>query len=356
MSTMTVYRCPCCGGEISFNSKEQKLVCPYCDTSFEIETLKKYDEQLQETSKDDMDWDIASNCETLDNEELVMYTCKNCGGEIICGKETVATSCPYCSSPVIMNKNVHGQLRPNYIIPFKLDCDDAKRLLLKHFEGKAFLPRSFKKDSTLNEIKGIYVPFWVYSCLADVKQRYKATRISHYSDDEYDYTKTNHYSLTREGTVEFNNVPVDASSKIDDEYMQSIEPFDYNDATTFETGYLAGYYADKYDEDKTVSEPKANKRIKNSTESIFKTTVSSYSTAIVEHSNIKLTNKHIDYYFLPVWILSLKWNDQIYTLMMNGQTGKLSGNLPADMKLFWKSVIIISLISTLIIYFILGEV
>lgn len=356
MTTMTVYRCPCCGGEISFNSDNQKLVCPYCDTAFEVETLRMYDKQLQELQEDEMEWSDVFEHDTLDNEGIIMYSCENCGGEIIGNKETIATSCPYCGSPVIMNKNVSGQLRPNYVIPFKLDSKDAKEQLLNFFKGKAFLPRNFKNASTLDEIKGIYVPFWTYHCLADVKQQYKATRISHYSDDEYHYTKTKYYSLTREGTVEFNNVPVDGSSKIDDEYMQSIEPFNFNEAVDFNTAYLAGYFADKYDEDSKTSEPKANKRIKNSTEGIFSSTVTGYSTSQIEHSTIQLKNKHVDYYLLPVWILNLKWNDKIYCLMMNGQTGKLIGDLPADMKLFWKSVLIITAISAIIIYIILGGV
>ncbi len=356
MTTMTVYRCPCCGGEINFNSDSQKLVCPYCDTAFEVETLKMYEEQLQESQEDKMEWGNDFEHDTLDDEGIVMYSCENCGGEIIGNNETIATSCPYCGSPVVMNKNISGQLKPNYVIPFKLDAKDAKEQLLNFFKDKPFLPHNFKNDSILDEIKGVYVPFWTFGCLADVKQQYKATQVSYYSDNEYDYTKTKYYLVTREGTVEFNNVPVDGSSKIDDEYMQSIEPFDFKEAVDFNTAYLAGYFADKYDEDSKASEPKANKRIQNSTESIFRSTVTGYSTSIIEHSNIQLKDRHVDYYLLPIWILNLKWNDKIYTLMMNGQTGKLIGNLPADMKLFWKSVIGYTVIFAIIIYFILGVV
>ena len=356
MDTMTIYRCPSCGGEISFDSSEQKLVCPYCDTSFEVETLKEYEKQLLSQQDDKMDWQVEQDSELLEDENIIMYTCENCGGQIIGDRETIATSCPYCSSPIIMNKNVEGQLRPDYVIPFKLNKNDAKKQLLAHFKGKPFLPKNFKEDSKLDEVKGIYVPFWAFNCRVDAKQQYRATKVSHYSDRNYNYTKTKHYLITREGTVDFDGVPVDGSSKIDDEYMQSIEPFNYQDAVSFEMAYLAGYFADKYDEDSTVCEPKANQRIKTTTENVFAGTVNGYTTKIIERSNLNLENKHVDYYLLPVWILNLKWNGKIYPMMMNGQTGKLIGDLPADMKQFWIFTAIVFVIVTLVFLVVLTMV
>lgn len=346
---MIVYRCPNCGGEIKFDSDKQKLSCPYCDTVFDIETLIEYQNQCQEVKDDKIDWQVKNSHDIFIDDSLVMYSCKNCGGEIIGNNQTVATNCPYCNSPVIMDKNISDQLKPDYVIPFKLDKEDAKAKLQEFFKDKPFLPKSFKEDSMLDEIKGIYVPFWIYNCTADVKQQYKATRESYYSDGKYNYTETNYYSLIREGTVEFSNVPVDGSSKIDDEFMQSIEPFDFNEAVDFNSGYLAGYLADKYDENSKIGETKANSRIRNSTNEVFKACVSGYNHKILENSSIELKDKKVDYYFLPVWILNLSWNNKIYPLMMNGQTGKLVGDLPADKKEFWKSVVRNTIIATLII-------
>lgn len=356
METMTVYRCPCCGGEIQFDSEQQKLACPYCETTFEVETLKSYESQRQGIKEDQMDWQSENSYEVLDDDSLVNYSCQHCGGEIIGNQQTIATTCPYCSSPVIMNENVSNQLRPNYVIPFKLDKKEAKIKLQEFFHGKPFLPKSFQKDSKLEEIKGIYVPFWVYSCMADVKQQYKASKVRHYSDSEYDYVETKYYSVVREGVVEFDNVPVDGSSKIDDEFMQSIEPFDFKEAVDFNSGYLAGYFADKYDENSNTSEKKANTRIKNTTNVIFANSVKGYCNKILENSSIDLKNKQVDYYLLPVWILNLSYKDKTYPLVLNGQTGKLIGDLPADMKQFWLSVVVIGLIIAVIMMVLLSGV
>ena len=54
MADMQEYKCPCCGGAIEFNSAVQKMKCPYCDTEFEMDTLKGYDKELKEEAEDDM--------------------------------------------------------------------------------------------------------------------------------------------------------------------------------------------------------------------------------------------------------------------------------------------------------------
>lgn len=350
MATMTIYRCPSCGGEIKFDSEKQQLACPYCDTSFTIDILEEYQKTLETSKADELDWEFTDTHDTLDASEIVTYLCSHCGGQIICDKQTVATSCPYCNSPVIMNENVVGELKPDYVIPFKLDKEAAKQQMKKHFEGKPFLPRGFKTNSFLDEIKGVYIPFWTYNCVAEAKQQYKATKVRYYSDSHYNYTKSDYYLVTREGTVEFDNVPVDAASKIDDVFMQSIEPFDFKEAVEFNQAYLAGYFADKYDEDSTTNEAKANNRIKTSTENKLASTVIGYSFKTTQSSNIQLTDKHVDYYLLPVWILNLSWNNKIYPLMMNGQTGKFIGDLPADMKQFYRFALTLFIIATAIVF------
>lgn len=344
MSEMTIYRCPCCRGEISFNSDQQKLVCPYCDTSFEIETLEQYNNELNKKLKNKMDWNKVKKNDTFEDQDIIVYTCKNCGGQIVGDINTIATSCPYCDSPVVLDENVTGQFIPDYIIPFQFDKEDAKKKLYFYFNDKNFVSRAFKKESSLDEIKGIYVPFWIYHCQANISQQYRTTKNRYYSDHDYDYTETKHYLSLREGTIQFDNVPVDGSSKISDEYMQSLEPFDFSQAVEFRQAYLAGYFADKYDEDAQSSEKKVNKRIQNTSKEMFKLTVSHFSSADLEKSQIELENKQIDYYLLPVWILNITWNKETYVFMMNGQTGKMIGDVPTDMKLFWRYVAIVTFV------------
>ena len=279
-----------------------------------------------------MQWETNAGSEWQEGEAegLRSYQCNSCGGEIV-GDDTLAASkCPYCGNPIVMMGQFSGALKPDFVIPFKLDKKAAKEALMNHYKGKKLLPKVFKDQNHIDEIKGVYVPFWIFDTDASANVRYKATRVRHWSDSRYDYTETSFFNVTRAGTLGFENVPVDGSTKMADDLMESIEPFDFSQAVDFQTAYLAGFMADKYDVDAEASVERANERIKKSTEDAFAATVDGYTTVTPVMSSINLENGTSKYALFPVWLLNTTWNGEKYTFAMNGQTGKLVGNLPLD--------------------------
>ncbi len=332
MNTLQEYKCPCCGGAIEFDSSLQKMKCPFCDTEFDVETLAGYDADLQNDASDDMHWETAAGSEWQEGEadDLRSYVCKSCGGEIVGDENTAATSCPFCGNPVVMMGQFSGALKPDLVIPFKLDKKAAKENLTRHLSGKRLLPKLFKDQNHIDEIKGVYVPFWLFDTDVDAQVRYRATRVRSWSDSNYNYTETQHYSVNRGGSIGFCGVPVDGSSKMPDDLMESIEPFDLGEAVEFQTAYLAGYLADKYDVDAEQSIEHANVRVKKSTEDAFAGTVQGYATVRTENSNIRLHGGKARYALYPVWLLNTTWNGNKYVFAMNGQTGKFVGDLPVD--------------------------
>ena len=349
MSNLNEFKCPCCGGAITFDSTLQKMKCPYCGTEFEVETLLDLDAELkkEENAEDDMNWEKPAGSSWLPGEEegMFIYVCNSCGGEIVGEATTAATACPFCGNPVVMKDQFKGMLRPDLVIPFKLDKEAAKKGLLKHLEGKKLLPKIFKTENHIDEVKGVYVPFWLYDTEADANIRYKATRVRTWSDSNYNYTQTSFYQILRAGDLAFENVPVDGSQRMPNDLMESIEPFDMSQAVDFQTAYLAGYFADKYDVSMEDCQKVANERIKNSTIDAFRTTVQGYTTVTPENANVRYHTGSTRYGLLPVWLLNTTWNGQKYTFAMNGQTGKFVGNLPMDKGLRNKHFAIAALIA-----------
>ncbi len=332
MANLQEYKCPCCGGAISFDSDIQKMKCPYCDTEFEVETLLSYDEDLNSEGSEDLSWETEAGGEWQEGETqgIRTYVCQSCGGEIIGDETLAATKCPYCDNPVVMKEQFSGMLRPDYVIPFKLNKEEAKAGLLKHISGKALLPKIFKDKNRIDEIKGVYVPFWLFDADADADARYRATRMVSWADSNYTYTKTSFYSITRGGEMGFNRIPVDGSSKMADDLMESLEPFDFSEAVDFQTAYLAGYLADKYDVDAEQSITRANDRVRRSTEQALADTVIGYHSVIPQSVNVRLKNGTAKYALFPVWLLTTTFEDKKYVFAMNGQTGKFVGDLPVD--------------------------
>ena len=338
MAVLQQYKCPCCNGSIEFNSSSQKMKCPYCDTELDPEALKSYAEVLSEDTDDEMEWEGKAGEAWREGEAdgLRVYTCSSCNGEIVGDETTGATFCPFCGSPVILAGQFSGDLRPDYVIPFKLDKQAAIEALKKHCKGKKLLPKLFADENHINKIQGIYVPFWLFDTDAEANIRYRATRIRHWSDSNYDYTETRYYAVNRAGDIGFAHVPVDGSEKMADDLMESIEPFNFSDAVDFQTAYLSGFFADKYDVDAEKSVSRANERIKKSTSDAFAATVNGYSSVVTEHTNIRLKNAQSKYALYPVWILNTTWDGKQYTFAMNGQTGKFVGDLPMDKSAYAK--------------------
>ncbi len=308
------------------------MKCPYCDTEFEMETLAGYDSELKSEQADDMKWETNAGNTWQDGEadRLCSYVCNSCGGEILGDETTAATSCPFCGNPVVMMDRFSGSLRPDCVIPFQLDKKAAKEALKKHYMGKRLLPKVFKDENHIDEVKGVYVPFWLFDAKADVDIRYKATKYRTWSDNNYNYAETRYYAVRRSGSIDFANVPVDGCGKMADDLMESLEPFDFSKAVDFQTAYLAGYLADKYDVDAAQSIERANERIRKSAEDAMAETVRGYTTVTKETGSIRFQNSKVKYALFPVWILNTTWNGQKYLFAMNGQSGKMVGDLPLD--------------------------
>ena len=355
------YKCPSCGGPISFSPGTSQMVCPYCESVMDIEALKAMDDIMeQDLESEEVDWGYQGN-DWMEGEQqgMAVYSCRSCSGEIVGDESLGATSCPFCGNPVVMASRFAGTLRPDMIIPFRLAKETALDSLQKHYMNKKLLPRVFKDRNHLEEVKGVYVPFWLFNADTDANIEYTGTKVRTWSDSKFNYTETSTFRIIREGGVGFDMVPVDGSKAIDDTLMESIEPYLMMEADDFRSAYLAGFLANKYDVSANECSPRANERIKSSTISEFAKTVVGYNTVTPVRTNVRLKCGGVKYALLPVWLLSTSWQGQNFIFAMNGQTGKFVGDLPLDkaamrswfLKIFGVTAAALLLISQIVITF-----
>lgn len=326
------YKCPCCNAGLRFAGENQQLTCEFCDNTFELDAVKAYNLTLEAPAQEQVQWeqeDTKTWSET-EQENIRSYQCPSCGGEILTDDNTAATFCPYCDNPTIVPNQVSGGLKPDGVIPFKTTKEDAKAAFLKSCKGRPLLPKFFSSDARVEKISGMYVPFWLYDCEARYDGSFKATRIRTWSDSRYNYTKTDHYLLERGADAIFSRIPMDGSRKMDDAYMESIEPYDYNAITEFDMAYLTGYLAESYDIPATDGEERIRQRVEESMKDLIAPSTAGYNTVIPTSRNLKVSHSKASYILMPVWMLNTRYNGKIYTFAMNGQTGKVSGTYPVS--------------------------
>ena len=333
----SVYKCPSCKGDLPFNPVTQKWQCPYCGQSWTLKDLQQGDVETKSTTSPPLNAAPPPYSKKKPEKEIFIdsyiYHCKNCGAEMLTDETNTSSFCPYCGASGILKDRFTGSFKPGKIIPFRTSKDQA----IKKFESlrrrHPLAPSDFSSKKNIEKISGIYAPFWLYSGNVDGSVVFDAEIITTWSSGNYDYTKTDKYKVYRKGNYKFIRVPADGSTKLDDDTMDSIEPFDYNDLTDFNASYISGFLSEKYDVSDDDNKNRISTRLSNSLIEYMRNTVSSYST--VNKSTVKELKKDfsdVEYVLLPVWLLNIKYKKEIRTFAMNGQTGKIVGNFPVDIK------------------------
>ena len=338
------YKCPNCSAGLKFDSSTQKMTCEYCGSSYTVEELEELVQTADPLEKEDTKehWEGFDPGVSGAEENMAVWNCPSCGAQLITEKTAGAAVCPYCSGPMVMPEQFEGVYRPDFVIPFSKSKKDALEALKQHYLGKPLLPGVFKKENHLEEIKAVYVPFWLFDLDAAGRLCFRGTRTRFWEDRNYQYTETSHFYIVRQGKMSFSRIPADGSEKISDAMMESIEPYDYRDLQPFRLSYLSGYMADKYDMEPDDLTSRVEERMKESMDRSFRETLFGYETLIPVREDIHMTKKgRVAYALLPVWFLNTKWQGKTYSFVMNGQTGRFCGDLPTgrDMVLrYWMKI------------------
>lgn len=342
MGKVLDYKCPCCDAVLKFNPHGGNWKCDYCRNEYTLDDLKEQEVELEKEIK------TNAKKESLDN-----YNCPNCGASIIALENTSTTTCPYCRNTTILKDKLEGEFNPDYVIPFKHTKEDAILAFKKFHKGKILMPKAFNDPKNINEMTGIYIPFWLYDIDTTGSISATCNRVKTYSDSDYIYTKTDVYKADRQGDMDFKKIPVDGATRFDNNIMNTIEPFNYEDLKEFSYSYLSGFLADKYDVISDEAYNIALDRAVNSTVELLKRDIKGYNSVIVDNKNIKGNKRDVKYCLLPVWMLNIKYKDKIYPFAMNGQTGRLIGDYPVDKKkavLLWIGIFLAVVLVSIVLY------
>lgn len=340
--SVTNHKCPNCEAGLPYNPEKGLWVCEYCNSEFTEEELNKYIQEKE--SKKEIKKKKEDNVESSNIVEMDMYRCPSCGAEILTDENTTATFCVYCKNPAIIKERFKGEFNPDYIIPFKKTKQEAIDAFSRFSRGKLFTPDNFTDYKNIQEISSIYIPFWLYTCTVDAEINVDARKVRSWRSGNYRYTETSYYEAIRSGTLSFDKIPTDGSTEFDDKIMDSIEPYDYSELKEFNMSYLSGFLSEHYDVSKEKSFQRAEKRIKETTQNYLNSDIHGYSSKTITSSNINVNDLNAKYVLLPVWLLNTKYKDKLYTFALNGQTGKMVGNIPISKK---KLIIKSSIVATL---------
>ncbi|MBP1994127.1 TFIIB-type zinc ribbon-containing protein [Paenibacillus eucommiae] len=334
------YKCPGCGSGMVFDSETGMLSCHSCGRKDSIED-----------NPDPLTKQIFVESEAKE------YHCQSCGAVIMTEEETTATVCSFCGSAVVLGDRLTGKLAPATVIPFSISKEEAMKAFKKWCRKGRLTPSGFMTADRVKGITGMYVPFWLYELHNGIEVQGLGTKVRTYREGDYICTETQHFDVYRKLQVNYTRVPIDAAEKMNDELMDKLEPFPYDQLQSFKTPYLAGYIAEKYSYSDEELLPRAKDKISKFIESYIQSTVAGYATVNFAHKQIDTRFVHADYALLPVWVVHYDYNKLEHTFAMNGQTGKVVGKPPiskAKVAVWFASLSGVSFLSLKLVSWMMG--
>ena len=305
-----MYDCPNCGGNLRFDISLQKLHCDYCGTDLDPYSYEK--------KKDAVESQVF---------ETTVYTCPQCGGEIMTTNVSATGFCTYCGASTILDSRIRNEKRPARIIPFQKTKEDCKKSFAAMMRRSLYAPKELKSPEYLENFRGIYIPYWMYDFkINQIKGMRGSTSARH-----GDYIVTKHYSLNCDMDTSYNGVSFDASSSLDDSLSESIAPFDANGAKDFTPSFLCGFYADTADVPANTYKGDALSLIAEDVVDRAKSQIFPGRGAVTPSDPervLRYSSSKPACAMFPVWFLTYRHKDRVAYAVMNGQTGKISSDLP----------------------------
>ena len=317
--------CPSCAGRVSYDPELQKIVCDSCSQTFEV---KDFINQSREVAKmRPVSWDNVKGPE-IDRSAMHVYTCMNCGAQVLSEGLLATAHCMYCNSEFVLTDKFEDVMMPEGIIPFEQTVEYARMTMRRLASEKTGIPEKDFKEEWLTNMQGCYIPCWLFDCSTSVCGVYFGTEVRQGFDMRYgNTTLETEYTITRIGTIQVKNIPARADSRLKETTIMKLFPFYLKDMQPFNPALLTGYSASLYDISPEVEKEKIEKDIE------LQATTELSST--IHHGNLKtvmsfcnINSAQYGYCLLPIWICRFNYMGYNYKFCMNGQTGEAMIELP----------------------------
>ncbi len=346
-------RCPSCGGTLRFDIKKQKLVCEYCESEFDAESIAQMGGAEESPAYDQSTANEATDGETIDAK---IFTCPNCGAEVFATDLDAVEYCSYCGTFVTLESRLAKLQKPSYIVPFTITKEKCLELYKNKLKKARFLPKDMTAENAESNFHNFYIPFWVYEMDFDKNSPIEAFSSESWTRGNKEYTQ--HYGIQASADGQLGNIFYDASATLDDRISEQIGNFSTDSLQDYNSSLMAGAYADVADVQKGIYEETVYETGKDFILDAMRTSLieqckdsknspvrkarslAKFSSAQDERNYSKVTAKLA---MLPVWFMTWKNKNRLCYAVVNGNTGKMFTEIPSDLKKYTIASFILSI-------------
>ena len=312
MSEIKEYKCPACGASLYYDINKKSMACHFCNNIYALEYIRCHFDEMTSEKQLDFDWFERTKCVFEPNEIEILegFNCPSCGGQIVTKASTATAKCPFCQHDVVISSDFSGDIRPDMVIPFRVESAKFVDKYKAYISEIKFVPKIFKDKSIFDRIVGCYVPVWEYSCICD------------------SYVGSSYF-----GTATLKEYPILANENtIEKDVLYTLWPYNFKAAQEFTESCLTGFYASRYtigaenaiksadSEVKRIGSLRANYNLESKRP--VRDDYSTYKNSKLKTNEV-IYNRKLTYYLVPMWVMNIQHKSKKYTFAMNGQTGKM---------------------------------
>lgn len=352
------FKCDQCGAEQEFDPASGKLKCSSCGSTREVPV----------GSGAIVEYDLVSGLQAAPKGLTLAGTraskCEDCGANVVFPDGTTATRCTFCGSAKVLEQDENrNAIRPESLLPFAVDKNQANQAFVDWLAKLWFRPRDLRRMARVQEVAGVYVPFWTYD--AHVESSWTAEAGYYYYETEVYTTEENGQRVTRTREVQrvrwerawgnraddYDDVLVCASKGLPRELAEEMRTFDTHKLVPYAPGFLAGWRAEEYAVDLAQGFALAQQVMDEDQRQRCAGDVpgDTHRHLRVDSAYSGITFKHV---LLPVWIAAYRYRDRVYRFLVNGQTGEVVGKAPLSwVKIALLVIAIGALLAVLIVLF-----
>jgi ribosomal protein S27E len=352
------FKCDNCGAEQTFDAASGRLKCSHCGSMRDVPTgtgtVVEYDffSGLNAAPKG-----LNAGTGTRTSK------CQECGANVVFADGTTATKCTFCGSAKVLEQQENeNAIRPESLLPFAVDKKRANQAFGDWLGKLWFRPSDLKKLAKVQEVAGVYVPFWTYD--AHCESSWTAEAGYYYYETEEYTTQENGETVVRTRQVQrinwerawghraddFDDVLVCGSGGLPRELADQMHTFDTHQLVPYSPGFLAGWRAEEYAVDLQQGFGFAQQKMEAEQQKRCAKDVpgDTQRNLRVDNTYSAITFKHV---LLPLWIAAYRYNDKIYRFLVNGQTGEVVGKAPWSWIKIMLLVLSIVAVAFLLYYF-----
>lgn len=337
--------CPKCGADISFDPSSGKLYCEYCGSYSDVKEIE-LNQYNKEKVKEDIiseDSNVPSYGKLVNEKDGVdlydEFHCSSCGAKLIADKHTTISRCVFCGSQNLLKQRLSGRFEPKKILPFMINKDNFINIYKTFVQKKLFAPNEFRNNPYITETKGLYVPFYLYN--------YEIISYGR-GESQKRENKATYYRWFEHQEKTMSLIPVDGSTRLDDSVMSSLEPYNLDAIKDFNPAYLTGFQSEKTDETAESLDVKAENRAIMYSKRVIETCPSPYHMTggyIITDLNKKCDP---EFTLLPIWFVNCDCQNKKYSYAVNGQTGKVVGEIPISKTKFYTFIGSLATLATIL--------